>query len=81
MMKKHTGDEWREFHPRTNVMWLHYLLDKLTTEVYYKNKKSKTHRSALVKMRQMRDAFLDTFNSAYEYVTHGDPHSEKDNSA
>ncbi|KAG9017965.1 hypothetical protein FRB90_012851 [Tulasnella sp. 427] len=29
MMKKHIGDDWAEFRPLTNVMWLHYLAVKL----------------------------------------------------
>ena len=39
MMRTHTNGEWEGFHPKTNVMWLHYLLDKLTSEISYKNKK------------------------------------------
>ena len=68
MMKVHTGDDWKGFHPKTNVMWLHYLLDKLTSEVFYKNKKSKTHRSSLSKMRILKENFLETYDSAYHYV-------------
>ena len=68
MMKQHTCDNWKNFHPRTNVMWLHYLLDKLTTDVFYKNKKSKLHRQFSAKMRGLRDSFLDSFHSAYDYV-------------
>ena len=67
-MKVHTGDDWKGFHPKTNVMWLHYLLDKLTSEVFYKNKKSKTHRSSLSKMRILKENFLETYDSAYHYV-------------
>ncbi|KAG8896705.1 hypothetical protein FRC00_005427 [Tulasnella sp. 408] len=29
MMKAHIGDDWGEFRPLTNVMWLHYLAVKL----------------------------------------------------
>ncbi|KAF9569114.1 hypothetical protein CPC08DRAFT_813270 [Agrocybe pediades] len=29
MMRELTGDAWAEFHPFTNVIWLHYLLHKL----------------------------------------------------
>lgn len=29
MMKAHIEGSWKEFRPLTNVMWLHYLLDKL----------------------------------------------------
>ena len=67
-MRTHTNGEWEGFHPKTNVMWLHYLLDKLTSEISYKNKKSKTHLSALGKMRRMKNGFLE-FDSAYDYVT------------
>lgn len=67
MMKEHTENEWKGFYPKTNVMWLHYLLDKLINEVYYQNKKSKVHRSALSKMRSLQRKFLQ-FESAYEYV-------------
>ena len=67
MMRQHTNDEWQEFHPKTNVMWLHYMLDKLTTEVLYKNKKSKTHLSAMKKMRYLKNGFLQ-YDSAYAYV-------------
>ena len=49
-------------------MWLHYLLEKLTSEISYKNKKSKTHLSALGEMRRMKNGFLE-FDSAYDYVT------------
>jgi len=68
MMRSHTNNEWEKFHPKTNVMWLHYMLDKLTGEVLYKNKKSKAHRSALEKMRHVKNSFLQ-FDSAYAYVT------------
>ncbi|KAJ7584259.1 hypothetical protein C8J56DRAFT_1089780 [Mycena floridula] len=29
MMKAHIGGKWEQFHPLTNVMWLHYLVKKL----------------------------------------------------
>ena len=67
-MLEHTNNEWKGFYPKTNVMWLHYLLDKLTKEVYYRNKKSKVHRSAMCKMRALHSSFLTQFQSAYEYV-------------
>ncbi|KAF8914197.1 hypothetical protein CPB84DRAFT_1758668 [Gymnopilus junonius] len=29
MMKNATGGDWENFHPMTNILWLHYLLQKL----------------------------------------------------
>ena len=28
-MQEANGDEWKSFHPQSNVFWLHYLSDKL----------------------------------------------------
>ena len=36
MMKQENGNSWEEFHPRTNLFWMHYILEKMITEVYYK---------------------------------------------
>jgi hypothetical protein len=36
MMKRANGNSWEEFLPKTNVFWLHYMLAKMTTDVYYK---------------------------------------------
>ena len=69
MMKTHAKDDWKGFHPKTNVMWLHYLLDKLTSEVFYKNKKSKTHRSSLQRMCDLKEILIEQFDSAYCYVS------------
>lgn len=67
-MRQHTKDDWRGFFPKTNVFWLHYLLDKLTGEVRYKNKKSKAHRSAMSKMQAMKESFVEDHSSCYDYV-------------
>ena len=36
MMKKENSDKWEEFNPKSNILWLHYVLDKMIKEVYYK---------------------------------------------
>ena len=68
MMQKHTSNDWRGFYPKTNVFWLHYLLDKLTSEVYYKNTKSKVHKKYLQKMRKLKNDKILNYSSAYDYV-------------
>ena len=67
MMQDHTKNDWRGFYPKTNVFWLNYLLDKLTSEVYYKNRKSKLHRSALTRMRILKENILE-YSSVYDYI-------------
>ena len=67
MMQEHTNNDWRGFYPKTNVFWLHYLLDKLTSDVYYKNTKSKIHKNSLKKMQNLKDGFLD-YSSAFDYI-------------
>lgn len=66
-MKDEVGDDWKGFYPKTNVMWLHYLIDKFLTEVPYTNKKSKKHKSCLAELRSLKSAMLD-YSSAKEFV-------------
>ncbi|KAI8485608.1 Serine/threonine-protein kinase haspin [Branchiostoma belcheri] len=39
-MKKENQDNWKRHHPYTNVLWLHYLADKLLNKKYRAIKKS-----------------------------------------
>ena len=50
-------------------MWLHYLSDKLISEVKYKNKKSKIHTSSLASLKHLKNSILN-FSSAKHFVTH-----------
>ena len=36
MMKQSNNNNWEQFNAKTNIFWLHYLLEKMITEVYYK---------------------------------------------
>ena len=68
-MRDKIGDSWNEFHPKTNVFWLHYLIDKLINEVPYKSKKATNHKKAMAKLRKMEKEIL-SFSSAEEIVAH-----------
>ncbi|KAK3878454.1 hypothetical protein Pcinc_016912 [Petrolisthes cinctipes] len=64
-MKKANENEWETFTPYTNVLWLHYLLDKMLTECYYKNSKSKIHTKHRAELAQLKEMML-----GYESATH-----------
>ena len=67
MMRDEVKNKWQQFHPRTNVFWLHYLLNKLIEEVPYKLTKSQLHRKSLCKLRKYKADILD-YSSALEFV-------------
>ena len=67
MMKEQTNDDWKRFHPKTNIFWLHYLVHKILNFVKYKNKKSKIHKNAKSQLKIIQKRVMD-FNSCQEFV-------------
>ncbi|XP_018330958.1 putative serine/threonine-protein kinase haspin homolog [Agrilus planipennis] len=67
LMKKRNGNEWEHFEPYTNVLWLHYLLDKAVTALRYRSTKSKLHKEYIRKLRNIKDVILE-YTSVKDYV-------------
>ncbi|KAG7197141.1 hypothetical protein KM043_007227 [Ampulex compressa] len=67
LMQKRTKNDWQKFEPYTNVLWLHYTLDKMITAVRYKKKTIKSHKNAIVKLKELKDVVL-TYDSAFDFV-------------
>lgn len=60
-------NKWDSFSPKTNIAWLHYLLDKLCTMARYRQRSGKAHNSALQKLSRMRDGIME-FSDAVSFV-------------
>lgn len=61
------SDDWQHFEPYTNVLWLHYILEKAITGLRYKNKKSKVHNEYLEKIVYYKENILKC-DSAKDFV-------------
>ncbi|XP_022249240.1 uncharacterized protein LOC106465607 [Limulus polyphemus] len=66
LMRKHNQNEWESFHPFTNILWLHYLAEKLVNSKKYKSR-SKNHRVALGQLRSLMSTLLK-FQSASDFI-------------
>lgn len=67
LMKNQTQDSWERFAPYTNVLWLHYLCDKMINGCRYTSRKAQKHRTVIDQLMKIRDDLLD-FQSAYAYA-------------
>lgn len=67
LMRKETDNYWEVFEPYTNVLWLHYLIDKMIAGVQYTAKKGMKHRQIIDKMIELRDEIL-AYRSASDYI-------------
>lgn len=67
LMRKTTDNNWTVFEPYTNVLWLHYIIDKMIVGCHYIAKKGSKHRQFIEKMLKLRDEILD-FRSAMDFV-------------
>lgn len=64
----HFRNDFKRFEPFTNLLWLHYLIDKLIDGARYKYSKTEKHKSALNKMMHLRDGLMSDYQSATEYA-------------
>ena len=71
-MKYHNKEDWGKFSPKTNIFWLHYILDKMVDKdgVHYSKKCKSTTKVYKSGMKSLRSAHasLEDYNSATEYV-------------
>uniref|UniRef100_A0A8C5X016 Serine/threonine-protein kinase haspin n=1 Tax=Malurus cyaneus samueli TaxID=2593467 RepID=A0A8C5X016_9PASS len=69
-MKEENSNSWGDYHPHSNVLWLHYLADKLLNAISYKTKKS---TSSMKKIKMQLTKFhkeVLTFESAHDVLHH-----------
>ncbi|KAK2537410.1 hypothetical protein Q9233_002714 [Columba guinea] len=63
-MKAENSNSWTDYHPHSNVLWLHYLADKLLKDMAYKHKKlNSSTRKAKQQLTKFHKEVL-TFESA-----------------
>ncbi|GBP90728.1 hypothetical protein EVAR_96934_1 [Eumeta japonica] len=67
LMKKKLGNEWKNFEPYTNTLWLHYIVEKMTTAVHYKRTNTKIHKTFITKLSNIKNRILE-YGSAAEFV-------------
>ncbi|XP_050080575.1 serine/threonine-protein kinase haspin homolog [Anopheles maculipalpis] len=78
-MKAALHNQWNLHSPKTNVYWLHYLLDKLTSMRKFREKTSKAHKTAMKTMKELKEV-LPRFSSVHEIVCHYFvPHLDENN--
>lgn len=67
LMRSKTKNYWEIFEPYTNILWLHYTINKMVDGVKYTAKKGVKHRQFIDKMIQLRDELQD-YHSTFDYV-------------
>ncbi|XP_043290164.1 uncharacterized protein [Venturia canescens] len=71
LMRYKLENNWQRFEPYTNILWLHYILDKMITAVRYRRKNTKVHKNGILELQLLKDKILD-FDSAVDFVTNCD---------
>lgn len=59
LMRDRLKNNWTAFNPYTNVLWLHYVVDKLIDGARYQSTRARIHWQAMEKLMEIRDQFLD----------------------
>uniref|UniRef100_A0A1B0F0A5 non-specific serine/threonine protein kinase n=1 Tax=Phlebotomus papatasi TaxID=29031 RepID=A0A1B0F0A5_PHLPP len=67
LMRNQVNNQWEKYEPFNNILWLHYIIDKMINGVRYRLKQSRKHRDAIQDMMHLRDELLN-FKSASDYA-------------
>lgn len=67
LMQTQTKNRWERYEPYTNILWLHYIIDKMINGARYTSRKTNKHRNGIDELMQLRDELL-SLKSAYEYA-------------
>jgi serine/threonine-protein kinase haspin len=68
LMRERLDNDFKRYDPYTNLLWCHYLIDKLIDGARYRFKKNDKHKSAIHKMMILRDVLLSDYQSASDFV-------------
>ncbi|XP_049633272.1 serine/threonine-protein kinase haspin [Suncus etruscus] len=68
LMRKENNNCWDEYHPYNNVLWLHYLTDKILKEMTYKRKCSNPSMKQMKRKIQHFHRTMLNFSSATELL-------------
>nr|AGC92718.1 haspin-like protein [Heliconius erato] len=67
LMRERLGNNWKNFEPYTNILWLHYTVDKMITALRYTRTNTKIHKQYISKLKDIKNRILD-YGSAAQYV-------------
>nr|XP_020664752.1 serine/threonine-protein kinase haspin [Pogona vitticeps] len=67
-MREENGNQWADYFPHSNVLWLHYLVDKLLSEVSYKKKATTAPLRQVQKQLKLFSQEVLGFRSATEVL-------------
>ncbi|CAG9562366.1 unnamed protein product [Danaus chrysippus] len=67
LMRDKLGNDWKNFEPYTNILWLHYTLDKMITALRYTRTNTKIHKHYIAKLKEVKNRILD-YGSAVQFV-------------
>lgn len=70
-MREENANNWADYFPHSNILWLHYLADKLLKEVSYKNKATSSSLKHVQKQLRKFSANVLNFKSATELLNLG----------
>ena len=70
MMRDNNKENWEKFSPKSNIFWLHYILDKMVDGVYYDKKckrTTKVFKVGMKSLKELKDTLLE-YDSASSFV-------------
>ncbi|KAL7290111.1 hypothetical protein TKK_0015832 [Trichogramma kaykai] len=67
LMKDCIQNDWQQFNPYTNILWLDYTLDKMINGVRYRKKTTKIHKTHIDLMKKLRKELKD-YDSAFDLI-------------